>query len=73
MSKLTVEKGNPIPPRNQWTKHLRELKQGYNLLVSEDSYRTRILRAAHRAGIRVTSRKVDGKGYRIWKTGRRRA
>jgi hypothetical protein len=68
-----IEKGIPIPPRysggRSWYKVLAGMESGDSFAVEEENLRVAILGVAKRNGIRVVSRKVPEKGWRIWRIG----
>ncbi len=63
-------KPNNIPPKQQSEIRdvLLSLDEGQSFVVPNSSVRKTVLNSAKRLGIKVTSRKVDGKGFRIWRT-----
>jgi len=60
----------PVPPRyKNWMRDtLKKMRNGQFFEVADDSARKSALRVAKDAKIKVTTRKQNGKGYRIWRT-----
>ena len=59
---------NGIPPRSchgRWRAVLERKERTF--IVGNDKERVAVLTAAKRLGIKITSRKQDGTGYKIWK------
>ncbi len=70
---MKFETGIPIPPKSESRKTetkltLEGMKVNQSFVAEDETTRTRYLQMAKRLGVKVTSRKVDGKGYRIWRT-----
>ncbi len=75
---IKVETNNPIPVikrtpidptlRSKLLNLKPNSKPRINLWAETPLERQRILITAKRMHIKVTSRKVDGKGFRIWRT-----
>lgn len=60
----------PLPevaPTSEVGKALLQIKAGQSFSVKREEERRSALTTAKRLGVKVTSRKVDGKGYRIWR------
>lgn len=69
--KLKVDKGIPIPPRqrSKWADLLKKMAVGDSFMVQSCGERDCALRAnCCKHGIKVVSRKINGEGYRIWRT-----
>lgn len=65
---IEIEKGVPIPTiRIKWPQFFAPLQDGDSFVVDNCDQRDRILSQAKRYGVLVTSRKLNGEGYRIWK------
>lgn len=66
---MKIEKGIPIPKcdRSHWWAVLIAMTPGDSFRVETDRERLSILRCAQRYGVPVTSRKLDGNGYRVWR------
>jgi hypothetical protein len=68
---MKIEKGIPIPPLGHCGKHYQLLSQmspGDSVIVIENKDVVGIWHAAKRHGFKVTSRKEDGQGIRVWRT-----
>lgn len=69
--KPTIEDGIPIPMgRGQysWLKEtLIALRPNQSFIVASDAKRTSVLSRAKELKIKVTTRKINGEGYRIWR------
>lgn len=69
--KLKIESGIPIPPRQAqgfWAKTLLDMKEGDSFVVETRRERDSVLNCSKRtAGVPVTTRKLNGAGYRIWR------
>lgn len=65
-----IEKGIAIPLKQSgafWAKRVLELLPKDSFLVQTAHDRSGVLRAAKVLGVKVTSRKINGEGYRIWR------
>lgn len=67
-----IESGIPIP--NQETKRMSEvslivmkMKRGQSFVVNSEGHRSTAYTAAKRSHRRLTTRKIDGRGIRIWR------
>lgn len=60
----------PIPKRSQgrWQDLARKMLVGDSVLVKTQPGRCSMLRALHKLMAGYTSRKINRKGYRIWRT-----
>lgn len=61
--------GVPVPKDRGFGRHsfLRDLSVGDSFVVSEIAQRDMVLRFQKTYGIKLTTRKIDGGGYRIWR------
>lgn len=68
-----IEKGIPIPREDYGTPYrfLKQLKVGDSFVVESVSKVRMHLKNSVRHGVLITSRKVDGVGYRIWRIARK--
>ena len=68
---ITIERNVPIPrrykSRNEYPTILGSMKVGESFVLETDSQRQGFLSAAKRYGFSITSRKIDGGGYRVWR------
>lgn len=64
-----IENGIPLPEKQQgkWRDIAKALKPGQSVKVETNDERKAILRRAKLLSIPLTSRKVDGDGFRIWR------
>jgi hypothetical protein len=66
-----IESGIPIPKKRLrtpfWSNTVAALKPGNSFKVDTDQARIAVMHAASRQGIEVTTRKLNGEGYRIWR------
>lgn len=70
LESIKVESGIPIPPRYSRDSKLallRSMKPGDSFVVTKLSERSMFLNQAKRDKINVTTRKLNGDGYRIWR------
>jgi hypothetical protein len=70
MSKVKIESGVPIPPREsggKWRMLIWGMNVGDSFLVPTNGERCAVISAAIQLSISVTTRKVNGEGYRIWR------
>lgn len=67
---LKIEKGVLMPPRVHCQKLLKQLKEmevGDSFPVSSDKEYKRLRMLAYRNEIKISGRKVDNEGWRIWR------
>lgn len=59
----------PIPPRyfNPWAKLVRLMEPGEVCFLKSRVEQSACLRAARKAKIKVVTRKVNGKGFGLWR------
>ncbi len=64
-----LESRVPIPPKfkHGWAAVIRSMTPGQSFTVNTEAERNQILRSAQHHRLAVTSRKLNGSGYRIWK------
>lgn len=72
VGKPRIERNVPIPPRGRWLdsnalrlrQAMLEMKVGHSFVWHEHSSP---FRAAKELGINITTRKMNGQGYRVWR------
>jgi len=67
--RVTIEHGIPTPARFEahWKIILDSMKPGDSFVVQESAHRKQVLRCSQHWGIEVTTAKLNGTGFRIWK------
>ncbi len=67
--KLKIEHGIEVPPitRGRYKLALTEMKEGDSFVVDDRQGQISALVAAKRLGVPVTTRKITGLGYRLWR------
>ena len=71
MIQYAVQTGTPVPERSESLRGIERrtlatMKKGDSFLMSK-RYLTNCYRAATSLGIKVTTRKIDGEGIRVWR------
>ena len=70
-SAVKIQAGIPIPPRSdclqKWGPFLLSMSAGESFLVTESRQVNLLLTQAKRRGVRITTRKINGEGWRVWR------
>jgi len=66
---ITIDKNVPIPPRygSKWKSNLLAMAGGDSFKVANACQRDAVMSSAKHAGVKITTRKLNGSGYRIWR------
>lgn len=66
---FTIEKGVEVPPRynKPWERLVRLMDPGECCFLDTKHQQIACLRAAKKAKIKVLTRKVNGKGFGVWR------
>lgn len=70
---MKIEKNIPIPSKNtgqtnKWRVLFKSMKVGDSITLETEKERAAILRSADYHKIKITTRKIDGQGFRAWRT-----
>jgi hypothetical protein len=70
MKKFQINKGVAIPPKQRGVVAdlIRTMHVGDSFLVDRERSRMQAFEAARRIGVTITTRKIDGQGFRVWRT-----
>lgn len=70
--KVKIQSSNPIPKKKTgsciWRETFSKMKKGDSFKVQKQSVRQSIYRHAKYHGIKVTTRKLNGAGFEVWRT-----
>lgn len=65
---IEISKGVfPPRPRVRWSQFFKQLEAGDSFLIADHNERNRVLTQAKRCGVPMTSIKISGVGYRLWR------
>lgn len=67
---IKIDHGIPVPPSrpvSKWEPILRAMKTGDSFVVPKLFECQAILRVAMKSGLIVTTRKLNGDGWRVWR------